>query len=341
MLRRRGKGVFQIVEDLHLDSAGLGRIRRLAEVAERPVTFSIGTGNQGPQKWPELLDQLSAANEAGLTIKAQLMPRGIGLMLGHELTLNPFYATPSYRALAPLPLPEKLERLREPEVRAAILSEGSLADPASALGETVRNFATMFQLGDPPAYEQPPERSIAARAERAGVTPEALAYDLMLDGPRGGTLYLAMANYLDGSLDAVGEMLRHPHVIPGLGDGGAHCGTICDGSYSTYALMHWGRDRAAARMPVETLVRRMTHDPATLMGLADRGRIAAGLRADLNVIDMGTLALAPPVITHDLPGGGRRLVQRARGFRNTIVAGEVVAENDAPAGPLPGRLIRA
>jgi len=339
-LRARGTGVFQIVEDLHLNGGSLAHMRLIAEHAGRPLTFSLGTGNTGPSYWPRVLEELEAANASGVTMKAQLMPRAIGLMLGHELTLNPFYSTPTYGELARLPFAERLRELRRPEVRARILAEPPAANPALVLGRMVRDFAHMFLLGDPPDYEQPLAQSIAARASRLGVSAEELAYDLMLEGDGRGKLYLAMANYADGTLDTVGTLLRHPDVLPGLGDGGAHCGTICDGSYSTFALMHWGRDRAEGRLPLPRLVHGLCRATALTMGLADRGLLAPGHRADLNVIDFDRLALHAPELTHDLPGGGRRLVQRAEGYVATVVGGRTVYREGQHTGELPGRLVR-
>lgn len=340
VLHEKGKGVFQIVEDLHLPTASLDSMRAIARAAGRPLTFSVGTGNSGPQVWPALLDQLAEANAEGLVMKGQLMPRGIGMILGFELTLNPFYTTPTYRRLASLPLQERLVELRKPHVRDAILSEPVDPDPALVLGRMVRQFDTMFLLGSPPDYEQPPERSIAAMAAARGISPEALAYDVMVQGDAGGKLYLAMANFHDGSLDAVGTMLDHPDVVLGLGDGGAHVGTICDGSYSTFALMHWVRDRKRGRKPLADMVHRMTGATASLIGLEDRGRIAPGLRADINVIDLVHLALDEPRVHYDLPAGGRRLIQTASGYAATLVGGAIVSRNDRPTGALPGRLVR-
>ena len=214
-LRRKGKGVFQIVEDVHLPGKDVGVLRQLAEAAGRPLTFSIGTGNTGPHIWPQLLKDLEAANAAGATVKGQVMPRAIGMMLGVELTLNPFYTTAGYREVADLPLAERLQALRDPARRERILAEPMDPDPALVLGRMVRDFDHMFLLGDPPNYEQPWEQSIAGRAQARGVSPEEVAYDLMVEGERGTVLYLAMANYADGSLDAVGEILRHPDVLPG------------------------------------------------------------------------------------------------------------------------------
>ncbi|MBU6253088.1 MAG: amidohydrolase family protein [Alphaproteobacteria bacterium] len=340
VLRAKGKGVFQIVEDIHMPGASLASMRAIAAAAGRPLTFSIGAGNQGPYVWPSILDQLSAANAEGLVMKGQLMPRGIGMILGVELTLNPFYTTATYQSIAALPLAERLAALRNPDVRAAILSEPLDPDPALVLGRMVRAFDTMFVLGTPPDYEQPPERSIAALAQSKGCRPEELAYDIMIEGQNGGKLYLAMANYADGSLDAVGQILDHPDVVLGLGDGGAHVGTICDASYSTFALMHWARDRAQGRKSVQDVVHKMTGATADIIGLNDRGRLAPRLRADINIIDLSRLALEEPEVHYSLPSGGRRLIQRARGYVATYVAGTLVSRNDRATGALPGQLVR-
>lgn len=341
VLRAKGKGVFQIVEDIHLPDASLDGMRELARASGRPLTFSIGTGNVGPFSYPRLLDELAEANAEGLVMKGQLIPRGIGMILGFELTLNPFYTTSTFRELAGLPLAERLAQLRRPDVRAAILSEPVDPDPALVLGRAVRDFEHMFVLGEQPDYEQPRERSIAGRAEAAGISPEELAYDIMVEGEAGGLLYLAMANYAGGSLDAVGEILAHPDVVLGLGDGGAHVGTICDASFTTFALSHWARDRKRGRRDVADMVHRMTQAPARLIGLNDRGELAVGKRADINVIDFDRLALDAPKVSRDLPAGGRRLLQRATGYDLTMVAGAIVARHDEPTAALPGRLIRA
>lgn len=338
-MRERGKGVFQLVEDMHLPETTLDNVVNVARRSGRPVTFTIGTPNEGPLAWRNHLERLEAANDEGLTIRGQVLPRGVGMMLGHQLTLNPFYSTKTYTGLADLPLAERLAELRKPEVKAAILSEELDPNAASMLGTVVRQFGTMFELGNPPNYEQPPENSIAARAEGEGRSPEDLAYDILLGD--NATLYLAMANYTGGNLDAVGEIMRHRDIVPGLGDGGAHCGTICDGSYSTYLLMYWARDRVSGRMALPDVVRWLSHDTAALMGLDDRGTIAEGKRADINVIDFDGLYLHAPEITHDLPGNMPRLVQRSEGYVATLVGGKPVYRDGEPTGELPGRLIRA
>ncbi len=339
-LGKKGKGVFQIVEDVHLPGKDVSVLRELAEAAGRPLTFSIGTGNSGPQIWPQLLEDLEAANAAGVVIKGQVMPRAIGMLLGHDLTLNPFYTTRAYQEVADLPHQERLQRLRDPSLRQRIINEPLDPDPALVLGRTVRDFDHMFLLGDPPDYEQPWEQSIAGRAQARDISPEELAYDLMLEGETGTWLYLAMANYHNGGLDAVATLLAHPHVLPGLGDGGAHAATICDGSYSTFALTHWGRDRDQGRISLPELIHRLSRATALTMGLEDRGLLAPGYKADLNIIDFQRLSLHPPELRHDLPGGGKRLVQRARGYVATVVSGETVCREGQACGPLPGRLVR-
>lgn len=341
VLRDRGRGIFQLVEDFASPDASLAGIRELAAESGRPVTFSLGVANQGPRVWPRLLQELRQANEEGLVIKAQVMPRAIGLILGVELTLNPFYTTPTGAELSRLPLAERLAEMRRPEIRAAILSEQPDPKPSLMLGRMVRNFDVMYLLGETPDYEQPPERSIAALAARAGVSPEEYAYDILVDGRDGGKLYLAMANMIDGSLDTIGEILAHPDVVLGLGDGGAHVATICDASYSTYALAHWARDRARDRKPVEDMVHRMTGATAAIAGLPDRGVLRPGLRADINVIDHARLQLHAPEVHYDLPAGGRRLLQKASGYELTMVAGQIVSSEGQPSGLLPGSLVRS
>ena len=232
---------------------------------------------------------------------------------------------------------EKVARMRDPLQRRRILSE----QPAPALGMLVWQFERLFTLGDPPDYEPSAEKSLAAEAARRGVAPQELAYDRLLERDGHALLYRPFLNYSGGSLDAVREMLLHEHTVPGLGDAGAHCGLICDGSFPTYLLAHWGRARTRGeRIPVERLVKGQTADTAALVGLHDRGRIAPGLRADLNLIDFERLGVRPPEIVHDLPAGGKRLVQRAAGYVATICAGVVTFEDGESTGALPGRLVR-
>jgi N-acyl-D-aspartate/D-glutamate deacylase len=258
--------------------------------------------------------------------------------------LHPFMTKPSYLAIAELPLAERVARMRDPEVRARILAEPFDALPGripAFIVDVLARLDRVFALGDPPEYEPPPEASVAGRAARLGRDPLALTYDLLLERDGRELLFAPAANYVDCDYEATLTMLRHPHTVVGLGDGGAHCGTICDGSYPTYLLTHWSRDRSRGeRLPLEFAVRRYTRAPAELIGVRDRGLIAAGMKADINLIDHDNLYLTPPSIVHDLPAGGRRLMQTARGYVATIVSGEVVIDHDQATGALPGRLLR-
>ncbi len=343
-LRDAGKGVLQMIVDFHEDPvAAFGLMRRLVECSGRPLSFTLAEGVQGEfdNPWRQILDWIAEANGRGLPIKGQVLGRPVGLVFGHELTLNPFYSTESYQALSALPFEARIAMLRRPEVRARILGEQTDATPINPLGRLVRNFDGMYQLGDPPNYEPDPGTSIGARARRLGVRPEALAYDLLLERDGHTHIYDTIANYANGSLDTCLAMMRHSGTVLGLGDGGAHCGTICDGSAPTFMLTHWARDRSRGeRLPLPWIVRALCHDTASAVGLLDRGRIGVGYKADLNIIDFDRLRLHPPEVTHDLPGGGRRLVQRADGYVATIVNGTTVCRHGESTGQLPGRLVR-
>ena len=292
-------------------------------------------------RWRDVLDWAAEATAAQLPIKAQVLSRAIGVMLGHELTLNTFYTCESYVKLAQLPFAERIRELKRPETRARILAESADPNPTIVLGRLAREFDHMFLLGEPPDYEQPFDQSIAALAQRAGVTPEEFVYDRMLEQDGRNNLFVTLCNYEGGSLDSSLEMMRHPGAVLGLGDGGAHCGTICDGSYPTFMLTHWVRDRQRGeRLPLQDIVKWLCRDTAQTVGLHDRGIVARGYKADLNIVDLDRLHLYAPEVAHDLPGGGRRLVQRADGYAATIVSGTVVHRDGVPTGTLPGRLVR-
>ena len=340
-LKDCGRGIIQYVSDFQDKATEFSQIREYIARSGRPFTFSMGQSNQDPENWREFVAFVRQANADGLKVRGQVLGRPVGFVLGHELTLNPFYSTETYRSIAHLPFEARILRLRDPDIRAKIIAEQPDPNPINALGRAVRGFEAMFQLGDPPDYEQPPQASIASQARNMGITPEALAYDLMMEKDGRNPLYLAMANYGGGSLAASYEMLREPDIVPGLGDGGAHYGTICDSSYSTYLLCHWARDRKRGpTLPVQHVVRKLAYGTADLMGLNDRGLVKAGYKADLNVIDFDRLRLHPPEIKHDLPAGGRRLVQRADGYTATIVSGVPVYRDGEATGALPGRLVR-
>ena len=329
-----GKGVLQAVSDFADVDAEFALFRRMAEESGRPLSFSL-LQTRG-DTWRRQLELLSEANADGVTMAAQVAPRAVGVLLGLQCTLHPFLTNPVYREVADRPLAERVEILSAAEFKGRVLAAGREGGGARML----QGFDRMFELDDPPDYEPDPATSVARRAEREGRDPADLAYDLLLADEGRAFLYLPVLNYEDGDLDAAGEMLAHPHTVVGLADGGAHVGTICDASFPTTLLTHWGRDRDHGRLGLPHLVQRQTSATARTVGLLDRGVVAPGYRADLNVIDFAALAARRPEMRHDLPAGGKRLVQEADGYVATVVARTVTQEHGAEAGPLPGRLLR-
>ncbi|MBP8246752.1 MAG: amidohydrolase family protein [Phenylobacterium sp.] len=339
-LAAAGKGTLQFVSDFNDPAEEFAMLRRIVEASGRPLSFSLVQNPRQPRQYEFLLEQLRDANAAGLQMKAQVAGRPVGILFGLELTLNPFTSRPSYQAIAKDPLEARVAKLSDPAFRARLFAEGAAADPAFAANMT-RNWGIMFLMGDEPDYEQTPDRTIAAMAAEQGITPEELALDQMLSNGGRGMLYLPFLNYADGSLDPSFEMLIHPDTVPGLSDGGAHVGMICDGSFPTSNLTHWTRDRTRGpKLSLASMIKMQTRDTAQAVGLFDRGLIAPGYRADINIIDYGSLTLKSPSVAYDLPAGGRRLIQRADGYVATIVAGQVTYRDGEPTGALPGRLLR-
>jgi N-acyl-D-aspartate/D-glutamate deacylase len=335
-----GQGVLQFVSDFAEPDAEFAMLRRIVERSGRPLSFSLVQHPRAPAQWRRLLDRVSLATAEGLPMKAQVCGRPVGILFGLELTLNPFSHHPSYREIARLPLPARVALLRDPAFRARLLSESTTAVQGFA-SRMPRNWPTMFLMEDEPDYEQPPDRSLAALAARRGLSPEEVALEHLLSRDGRGMLYLPFLNYAEGCLDPSYAMMTHPDTVPGLSDGGAHVGTICDGSFPTSNLTHWTRDRTRGpRLSLEQVVRMQTRDTAEAVGLFDRGLLAIGYRADLNVIDYDRLKVSAPEVAYDLPAGGRRLIQRARGYVATIVVGEVTYRDGVPTSALPGRVLR-
>ncbi|HET6735792.1 N-acyl-D-amino-acid deacylase family protein [Mycobacterium sp.] len=340
-----GGGLIQFVPDIAAGGYApvLAQVFEAAQDAGLPVTFTLATGNSGDPLWPDAITMVEKFNSLSgahaPTITAQTFPRPIGLVIGLELTGNPFVFYPSYREIADLPLAERVAEMRRPEVRARILADSPAGD-GNPLLYLAQAWDWIFPLNDPPDYEPDPSTSISARARARGVSPMEEAYDRLLDDDGHAMLLVAMANFENNSLDTVGQLIRRDDVVLGLGDGGAHYGMICDASFPTFMLAHWARDRASGRLSVAEVIRELTSVPARVAGLADRGRIAVGYKADLNVIDHAALRLHKPVIAYDLPAGGRRLDQTADGYVATVVSGQVIAENGAPTAARPGKLVR-
>jgi len=336
-----GKGVLQVVSDFIDFDEEFALAKAMAQRSGRPISVTVVQAKQRPDQWKRLLDGFSKATEEGVVMRGQVGARAVGLLLSHEGTLSPFMHSPIYRSLAELPLRERIAQLGRDEVRSAILTDFDVDKSSSVLGSRlVAKFHLMFLLGDPPNYEPEPSSSIAFQAERRGIRPEELAYDLLLGDEGRAMLYMPTLNYVDGNLDVVRQQLLHESAVPGLSDGGAHVGTICDVSFPTTLMLLWGRDRRQGRIPLETIVAKQSRATAVAVGLLDRGLVAPGYKADLNVIDFEALKLHAPKFRYDLPAGGKRLLQRVTGIEHTFVSGVEVASNSESTGELPGRLVR-
>ncbi len=348
-----GRGVFEVAQagvggrtagdPMGAAEAEVGWMARLSATIGRPVSFLLMQTDDEPEAWRHLLALAADATGQGANLVPQVAARPFGMLAGHQSRANPFATRPTYRELAHLPLAERIGHLRDPAVRARILAERAAvqAEPgtlAALFGPAM--YARLFPLGDPPDYEPVADASVAAIAAREHRDPESVLYDLMLRHDGRELLFFPILNYAGCTAEPLREMILHPRSVLGLGDGGAHCGIVCDASMTTFMLTHWVRDRRRGpRIPLETAVRALTHDPAMLYGLDDRGAIRAGSKADLNLIDLDRLELRLPEMAFDLPTGARRLVQRADGYVATLVSGEVIMREGAPTGRLPGRVI--
>ena len=337
-LGKAGRGVFQMVTDVGYTTyeEQVPLLSRIAAAAGRPLTYTHPQSSD----WRRGIALLDEANrKPGVDIKAQLLPRPVGMMLGLSVSAHPFCTTATYLAIKDLPLAERVAEMRKPEVRAAMLGE-SAGEPTNPLVGFTRRFNRLFVTGTTVNYEPPAETSIAEMAAAQGRTPEEVAYDELLREDGEALLLLGIGNYEDGSLDWMEEMFASDNVVLGLGDGGAHYGMICDASYSTFSLTHWTRDRAHGRRSIEDMIHRLTRQPAMLVGLKDRGLLAPGHRAHVNVIDYDRLALHKPTVISDLPAGGRRLNQEADGYVATIVHGKPIMRGGELTRERPGRLVR-
>jgi N-acyl-D-amino-acid deacylase len=343
---RAGRGAFGMLSDFEDEKAEFGWMRQIARDSGRPVWFLLTDRSYDPQRWRRLMDGVRAARADGLPLSAQVAGRPVGLTLGLTTSLNPFALREAFAELSKLPPKEMLARLRDPAVRAAILAQEASPRLLEVLPPLSRQIATrwdrMYLLGDPPDYEPPPERSIAALAQKAGVTPAEYAYDYFIGGNGERMLYFPVTNYVHGDHEVVREMITDPHTVLGLSDGGAHCGVICDASLNTTMLTHWVRDRTRGpRLPLEFVIARQTSGTADFFGFHDRGRLQVGKKADLNVIDFEGLRLHHPEMIYDLPAGGRRLVQTVDGYDITICSGVPIFEKGEETGAKPGKLVRA
>jgi N-acyl-D-aspartate/D-glutamate deacylase len=344
-LRRTGRGVMQLLSDFEDVDAEYNLVHKMASTSGRPLSLTLAQQLvvARPEEivpYADILERMAAARANGVMLTAQVAPRAIGLMMGLQATLHPFMGNPVFAEIAGLDDAARLAALRDPAFRERLLAAGGAADASKLGGSLVTWFHRIVPLGDPPQYEPCRADSVSARAAAAGVSPQEMALDLMLADDGRGLLYLPAANYLDWNFDVVREMLVHPCAVPGLSDGGAHVGTICDGGFPTFLLSYWGRDRASGRLPIEWIVAQQCAATARTVGLLDRGVLAPGYRADVNVIDMDSVGLCAPRIHADLPAGGKRFLQAATGYRHTFVAGVETYRDSEPTEALPGRLVR-
>ncbi|MDP7066227.1 MAG: amidohydrolase family protein [Acidimicrobiales bacterium] len=336
-MRDAEAGVLQVNSDF-----GPGEFEALqgaAEISGRPLSALIIQVDQSPDLWRQTLKQIGNANAQGIPATGQVGCRPIGVLLGLDATVNPFGNHPAYKAIAHLSIGERAALLRDNhELRRELVDQR----PADGFSEWMNYALTRaFELGPDLNYEPEPETSVALRATAMGVSPWELLLDLLASGTGETLLLYPFENYSSGSLNEVFEMLTDPHTICGVGDAGAHVGTICDASYPTYLLTHWGRDRTRGeRLPLEFLVNKQTRRTAETYGLFDRGLLRPGYKADFNIVDFERLSVGTPELIYDLPAGGKRLVQRPEGYSNTFVSGVEVANGGEATGERPGRLIR-
>ncbi|MFT3722896.1 MAG: amidohydrolase family protein [Hyphomonadaceae bacterium] len=340
-MSRAGSGVLQVVSDFLDPEAEFDMLQRVVSASGRPLSFSLVQSPRKPELYKYLLERLGAARDAGLPMRAQTASRPVGVLFGLELTLNPFSFHPSYRAIRDRPLAERVAALRDPVFWSRLRSEDQEA-AARAIGVLpTSNWDNVFCLAEEPDYEPLREDAIGAVAARAGKDPYEIAREQLLSRDGRGMLYVPFLNYAEFNLDAAHTMLSHPGVVPGLSDGGAHVGMICDGSFPTTNLVHWARDRRRGpKFALERMIKAQCRDTAETVGLHDRGIIAPGYRADINVIAYDRLRLKAPEVVHDLPAGGRRLIQRAEGYTATLVGGAITYREGEATGALPGRLLR-
>ena len=335
-MRRAGRGVFEVNSDF-----GPGEFEALEEaaaIAGRPISCLLVQVRQQPRLWRETLDWINAMRGKGMNAQAQVSCRGIGVMMGFETTLHPFAGHPAWLELNSLSPEARYQRLRDDAALRRRLVEERPVDEVSQRVEEM--LPRTFRLGDKLDYEPDVSQNVVALAEAKGQTVWQYTLDAMLENGGKGMLMHPFENYAGGNLDDVREMLTDPATVMGVADGGAHVGIICDASQPTFLLSYWGRDRSRGQLPLELLVRKHAADTAASYGLSDRGTIEPGKKADINVIDFERLSLLPPEVIYDLPTGGKRIMQKARGYRHTFVAGVETLANDEPTGAMPGRLVR-
>ena len=334
-------GVLQGISDFYDFDSEFDIFKEMSKSSGRPISITVEQMDQRPDWWHQLLDGIEAAQNDGINMYGQVPPRATGINMGLTATLNPFTFYPSFYDLSTKSLEEKVGTMRDLKFKKKLLSEQPVSIGNPLVEEITQSFNKMFKLGEPANYEPGPDSSFEAIAKKQNISPQEVAYDCLLEKEGKALIYHPLFNYLPGNLDFVEKMLNHPYSISGLGDAGAHCGAISDASFPTTLIQHWGRDRKRGKkIPLEKLISMQTLETSRLLGISDRGVLKEGYKADINVIDFDNLTLHEPEVLHDLPAGGRRLVQKASGYEYTIVSGQIAFKNGEATGALNGRLIR-
>ena len=338
-----GRGTLQavlITENQCLED--FERFHRVAKATGRPLTYTLLSTNEAPDLWRDVMRSVERDRAEGHVITPQVFNRPVGVIFGLDSNFSPFAHNAYYvEKLAPLPFEQRVAAMRQSEVKAALLASGTQND-GSMLASALRDYGQLYAMENPIDYEPEPAKSVAGVAAARGITPDEVLYDIVMAEDGRGKVMLASMNYSQHNLDHALEMLDRSDTVLALGDGGAHCGIICDASYPTTALTHWARDRKRGpRIPLEKVVRKLTSETANLYGFHDRGRLAYGMKADINIIDFDNLTMGPPIVVKDLPGEGSRLVQPPRGFDLTMVSGQITQREGTPTSALPGKLVRS
>jgi len=336
------KGVLQGISDFHDFQSEFDIFKEMSSASGRPISITVEQQDARPDWWLQLLDGIKEAQDNGIKMYGQVPPRATGILMGLTASLNPFTLYPSFFEISDLSLGQKVKLMKDPDFKKKILSEEPVSIGNPLLDEIITSFNKMFRLGEPANYEPDPELSVLSESKRLNLTPQEIAYDMLLEKEGRALIYHPLFNYEFGNLDHVETMLKHPYTIAGLGDAGAHCGAISDASFPTTLIQHWGRDRdRGQKFPLEALIKMQTYETSQLLGMKDRGVLVEGLKADINVIDFDNLTIHEPEIVNDLPAGGRRLMQKASGYSYTIVSGEVAFKDGEATGKLNGQLIRS
>ena len=336
------KGVLQGISDFYDFQSEFNIFKEMSSASGRPISITVEQQDARPEWWLQLLDGIKEAQDHGIKMYGQVPPRATGILMGLTASLNPFILYPSFFEISGLPLDQKVDIMRDLEFKKKVLLEKPVSIGNPLVDEIITSFNKMFRLGEPANYEPHPDSSILFESKKLNLTPQEIAYDMLLEKDGRALIYHPLFNYEFGNLDHVETMLKHPYTISGLGDAGAHCGAISDASFPTTLIQHWGRDRdRGEKFPLESLIKMQTFDTSQLLGINDRGLLVEGLKADINIIDFDNLSIHEPEIVNDLPAGGRRLVQKASGYSYTIVSGEVAFKDGEATGKLNGQLIRS